>query len=118
MVFEELKELRFQAVTYMPTRNSIGQLRKVKKLCDKFGFFQICGEDINSPRQSFICEILKHPEFEHLIDATWALIGHELEATKDISRGFFSAETIKKYPDLYQRIDAFKEIGKKSGMHT
>ncbi|GAG69318.1 unnamed protein product, partial [marine sediment metagenome] len=56
LLFDVIKELGFKAVTYMPTRNSITQIKRVQCLCKKYGFFQISGEDINSPRQSFICE--------------------------------------------------------------
>ena len=53
LLFEVIGELGFHAVTYMPSRNSMEQLKRVKELCEKHGFFQISGEDINSPRQSF-----------------------------------------------------------------
>jgi len=76
MLFDELKRLGFKAVTYMPSRNTKEQLRRVKALCDEYEMFQISGEDINTPRQKFICEALKDPEFKNLTDATWALIGH------------------------------------------
>lgn len=114
LLFEVLKEVGFDAVTYMPSRNTIEQLKRVKNLCDKFGFFQISGEDINSPRQSFICEKLKLEEFRNLIDSTWALIGHEILATKDINKGMFSEETKQKYQDLNKRIAIYAEIGRKS----
>ena len=112
-LFEVIKEVGFHAVTYMPSRNTIDQLRRVKSLCDKFGLFQISGEDINSPRQSFICEALEKPEFRNLIDSTWALIGHELSASENLSKGFTSRETLEKYPDLNERIKVYKEIGLK-----
>ena len=79
LLFEELNRLGFHAVTYMPSRNTIQQLMRVRSLCDKYGFMQISGEDINSPRQSFICEALNNPMFQNLIDATWELIRHERE---------------------------------------
>jgi hypothetical protein len=77
LLFETLSGLGFDAVTYMPSRNSLKQLEKVKKLCEKHNLLQISGEDINSPRQSFICEALARDEFKHLIDSTWMLIEHE-----------------------------------------
>jgi hypothetical protein len=110
-LFDTLKNLGFKAVTYMPSRNSPAQLERVRGLCEKSGFFQISGEDINSPRQPFVCEAIRGGGFDNLIDSTWALIGHECEATKNISRGFFSAQTIAKYPSLAQRIQVFKQIG-------
>ncbi|AYO30142.1 PHP domain-containing protein [Biomaibacter acetigenes] len=110
-LFEVLKETGFKAVTYMPTRNSINQLTRLKALCKKYGFFEISGEDINSLRQSFICDAYKKPDFQNLIDSTWALIGHEKAATKDIEDGMFSQRTIQKYPDLEERIQVYKKLG-------
>jgi len=66
MLFDELKRLGFKAVTYMPSRNTKEQLRRVKALCDEYEMFQISGEDINTPRQKFICEALKDPSLKIL----------------------------------------------------
>ena len=76
-VFECLKEEGVKAVTYMPTRNTPQQLERLRKLCDDYGMFQISGEDINTPRQSFIIKAMENPMFQNLIDATWKLIEHE-----------------------------------------
>ena len=76
-VFECLKEEGVKAVTYMPTRNTPAQLERLRGLCDTYGMFQISGEDINSPRQSFIIRAMENPMFQNLIDATWKLIEHE-----------------------------------------
>ena len=76
-VFECLKEEGVKAVTYMPTRNTMAQLTKLRGLCEQYGMFQISGEDINSPRQSFIIRAMENPMFQNLIDATWKLIEHE-----------------------------------------
>ena len=76
-VFECLKEEGVKAVTYMPTRNTPAQLTRLRKLCDDYGMFQISGEDINSPRQSFVIKAMENPLFQNLIDATWKLIEHE-----------------------------------------
>ena len=46
-------------------------------LCDENGLFQVSGEDINSPRQSFVIRAMENPLFANLIDATWKLIEHE-----------------------------------------
>ncbi|MBR6729103.1 MAG: PHP domain-containing protein, partial [Clostridia bacterium] len=61
LLFETISELGFDAVTYMPSRNTPEQLARVMELCDKYNLFQISGEDINSPRQSFICDKLDDP---------------------------------------------------------
>ena len=76
-VFECLKEEGVKAVAYMPTRNTPVQLERLRGLCDAYGMFQISGEDINSPRQSFIIRAMENPMFQNLIDATWKLIEHE-----------------------------------------
>ncbi|ACM59812.1 PHP domain-containing protein [Caldicellulosiruptor bescii] len=111
LLFEVLNELGIKAVTYMPSRNTLSQLKRVKNLCEKYNFLQISGEDINSPRQSFICEALNQDEFKHLIDTTWALIGHEMMATEDKELGFFSEKMQEKFPNLRERIEYFKNIG-------
>ena len=76
-VFACLKEEGVTAVTYMPTRNTPAQLARLRKLCEDYGMFQISGEDINSPRQSFVIKAMENPMFQNLIDATWKLIEHE-----------------------------------------
>ena len=76
-VFECLAEEGVKAVTYMPTRNTPAQLERLRGLCDQYGMFQISGEDINTPRQSFIIKAMENPMFQNLIDATWKLIEHE-----------------------------------------
>ena len=76
-VFECLKEEGVKSVTYMPTRNTPAQLERLRGLCDQYGMFQVSGEDINSPRQSFVIKAMENPMFANLIDATWKLIEHE-----------------------------------------
>ena len=107
-VFTTIKELGFKAVTYMAARNSKKQLDRLRALCVENAMFQISGEDINQPRQKFICEAMRNPEFDNLVDAAWALIGHELSATQDLAQGMFSAETLQRMPSLDERIEYFK----------
>ena len=107
-----LKTAGFHAMTYMPARNTPAQLDRVMALCERHGLFQISGEDINSPFQSFICPALEDPRYSHLIDATWALIGHEKAATRDPALGLFSPRTVAKTPNLYERIKIFADIGR------
>ena len=76
-----LKDIGVPAVTYMPTRNTPEQLARLRRLCDENGLFQVSGEDINSPRQSFIIRAMENPMFANLIDATWKLIDHENKHT-------------------------------------
>ena len=102
-----LKELGFRAITYMPSRNTMAQLNRVRKLCEQYDLMQISGEDINSPRQSFVCEAQRDPAFAHLITATWALIAHEWRATANPEDGLFSAKSVEKWPSLAERLSAF-----------
>ena len=76
-VFACLKEEGVGAITYMPTRNTMPQLERLRALCEQHDMFQISGEDINSPRQSFVIRAMENPMFANLIDATWKLIEHE-----------------------------------------
>ncbi len=76
-LFEMLKALHIKALTYMPTRNTAQQLKRVQQLCRQYAMMEISGEDVNSPRQSFICEQLTLPDFKHLSESTWHLIEHE-----------------------------------------
>ena len=108
----ELKKFGFAAITFMPTRNTEAQAQKIMRLADENDLFQICGEDVNSPSQSFVCAALEKPEFRHLISAAWALIGHEKAATQNIEDAFFSPKTVQKMPSLTERIAYFEKIGK------
>jgi hypothetical protein len=112
-LFEVIHTLGFNAVTYMPSRNTLAQISRLKMLCLRYGFFEISGEDINSPRQSFICKAMRNEIFTNLIDSTWALIGHEKASTVDKTKGMFSTETINKFPDLSERISYFMKLGLK-----
>ena len=106
-----MKSIGVKAVTYMPARNSNAQLSRLKELCKTYDLFQICGEDINSPLQEFICEKIEAPEFMHLIDSAWALIGHEQASKDDISKGMFSPETISRMPELGKRVNYYANFG-------
>lgn len=109
---EALAKMGFCAITYMPTRNTLEQLQFLSGLCEKYSLFQISGEDINSPRQKFKNDLILTDNFKHLVTATWALIGHEKAATKNIAEGMFTPETVAKYPDLNQRIAVYEKIGR------
>lgn len=113
LLFDEIKALGFKAVTYMPSRNTKEQVERVMALCEKYGFFQISGEDINTPRQSFICLAQRDEMFSHLEQATWALIGHEKAATENLDNAMFSENMVEKYPDINDRIKYFSSIGRK-----
>ena len=111
-LFDIIADLGFRAVTYMPSRNTPEQLERLRSLCEKYSLFQISGEDINSPRQLFICKALQNPAYHNLVDSTWALIGHEVAATKNIELGMFSESSIKKYGSLDARVEFFGKLGR------
>lgn len=79
VLFETLDAHGIRAVTYMPTRNTDAQLSRIRSLCERYGFMQVSGEDINSPRQSFVIEKMREPRFANLIESTWAIIRNETE---------------------------------------
>ena len=106
-----LAGLGYRAITYMPSRNTPAQLKRIRALCDKYGLFQISGEDINSPRQSFVCEAQRAPEFANLYEATWALIAHVWRSTKNPADGLFSKESVAQWPALSDRVKAFSAFG-------
>lgn len=108
----ELRRIGFQAVTYMPPRNSAAQLERIMALCRENGLMQISGVDINSSRQSFHCPEIMDPRFSHLIEAAWALIAHEKLSRGNPGAGLFSPETVRTLPDLEKRMEVFAEKGR------
>lgn len=111
-LFNIIATLGFRAVTYMPSRNTFDQLERVRNLCEKHELFQISGEDINSPRQDFICKAMRSDAFSNLIESTWALIGHEKLATDDIRNGMFGDWAVDRLPELNLRIVEYMKAGK------
>jgi len=112
-LFSELSSLGFRAVTYMPPRNKAEQLGRVQRLCGQWGFMEISGVDINSSRQLFNCPEVLLPEFNHLLDTTWALIAHERLSSVDARFGLFSPENPLAGETLNRRISIYAAIGKK-----
>lgn len=112
-MFPLIRDIGFKAVTYMPPRNTMEQLRRIQALCDKYDFMQISGVDINSSRQSFNCPEILMPEFSHLISSTWALIAHEHLASADSSLALFSGKGRWAHLSLEQRLKVYAEIGRK-----
>ena len=112
-LMDYLVKTGFKALTFMPTRNTKQQLKRVMDLCERHGLFQISGEDINSPFQPFICEALALPEYQHLKASAFALIGHEKAADTPGQAGMFDKKTVSAMPSLNERVAYFAEIGKK-----
>jgi hypothetical protein len=111
-LFNVISELGFNAVTYMPSRNTMEQLNKVKDLCMKHQLFQISGEDINSPRQGFICKAMRNEAFSNLVESTWALIGHEKLTTDSMDNNMFGELICSVKPGLDERILQYMHAGK------
>jgi len=70
---------------------------------------EISGEDINSPRQDFICKALRDKRYQNLVSSTYALINHEISATENITKALFSDKVKSDYPDLNERIKIYSE---------
>lgn len=107
-----LKGLGYRAVTYGPSRNTKPQFDRLKALCAQHELFQISGEDINQPRQSFVCVAQRDPSFRNLYEAAWALIAHERIADRDPNQGLFSPASELRWPNLDERVLAFARMGR------
>jgi hypothetical protein len=116
-LFEEIFRLGFQAVTYMPPRNTMEQLGKIRRLSAEWDLMEISGVDINSSRQSFNCPDVLKKEFRHLLDTTWALIAHERLASVSGPYGLFSGENPLASTGLTQRLAIYANMGKKLDLY-
>ncbi len=110
-LFETLVKVGYQAVTYMPPRNTVEQLLRIRRLCEKHGLMEISGVDINSSRQSFNCPEVLQDEFKHLIATTWALIAHEKLASADAQLALFAHDNPLARLSLSQRLSRYAEFG-------
>jgi hypothetical protein len=111
-LFDELARLGYQAVTYMPPRNTPEQIQRVQRLCAERGFMEISGVDINSSRQSFNCPEVLEPGCRHLVDTTWALIAHERLASADRRLGLFAADNPLAGKSLAERLALYAAAGR------
>jgi hypothetical protein len=112
-----LPGLGFQAITYMPPRNTREQLRRVQRLAEKAGLLEISGVDINSSRQVFTCPEVMLPEFRHLTTTTWALIAHEKLSAHDLRYGIFHPENPFHLRPLMERVELYAGIARRSDPH-
>ena len=108
-----LSSIGFPAITYMPPRNSVEQMRRLQKLCKQYNLMEISGVDINSSRQLFNCPELLKPEAIHLVDSAWALVAHELLVEYKSEWGLFHKENPISTNSLDERIALYAEFGKK-----
>jgi hypothetical protein len=113
-LFQALPDLGFQAVTYMPPRNTLSQLKRVQSLAASLGLMEISGVDINSSRQQFPCPEIHRPEFQHLIETTWALVGHEVLTKDNPQAGLFGPASPFIHKPLTERIMEYATVGKES----
>jgi hypothetical protein len=102
----------FQAVTYMPPRNSAAQLERLRGLCERHGLMEISGVDINSSRQGFNCPEVLAPSMARLIDTTWALIAHEKLSGLDEGLGLFASRGPLAALPLAGRIERYAALGR------
>jgi hypothetical protein len=109
LLFTVIDELKFRAVSYMPSRNTPAQLKRLRRLCEDHGMLQITGEDINTPFQSFVCPAQRDPSFSNLYDSTWALIGHERAASANPADSFLRLNL-----PLEEKVEHFKRIAHSS----
>ena len=109
----ELVRIGFQAVTYMPPRNTRAQLLRLQGLCREHGLMEVSGVDINSSRQSFNCPILLEPDYRHLVDAAWALIAHEKLAASDPALALFSPENPLADLPMLERVNKYSKLGRR-----
>lgn len=76
-MFHCLASYGMPGFSYAPSRNQPDQVEHVRHLCKEFQMLEVCGEDINQPRQSFICEQNNEADKQFFNDSAWASIGHE-----------------------------------------
>ncbi len=107
-----IAELGFPAVTYMPPRNSVEQMRRLQTLCKKHNLMEISGVDINSSRQSFNCPEMLTSEAIHLVSSAWALVAHELLVDYKKEWGIFSPQNPISTKTLDERIAIYSECSR------
>ena len=111
-----LRSYGMGALSYAPRRNDMQQIQMVRSLCRKYNMLEVAGEDINQPRQPFVNSGLGSDIKEYFDLTTWAIIGHEKMAEESLDKGFFSDSTIKKYPNLSERLKVYEKIGKETAL--
>ncbi|AEV30352.1 hypothetical protein SpiGrapes_2591 [Sphaerochaeta pleomorpha str. Grapes] len=108
-----LSDIGFPAITYMPPRNTVQQMKRLQGLARERGMMEISGVDINSSRQSFNCPELLGECCNHLVDSAWALVAHEKLSTCNQSLGLFSADNPLSSLSLADRVKRYAAIGRR-----
>ncbi len=107
-----LASIGFPAITYMPPRNTMEQMKRLQNLCRKHCLMEISGVDINSSRQSFNCPELLRPEAVHLVDSAWALVAHEILVDRDSAYSLFADENPLSKGNLGERIALYSSLAR------
>ncbi len=107
LLFEVINKLGIKSITYSPTRNSGKQLERLQNLAKKYDMFTVCGDDINSIRQSFIVKALENKEFHDLVVNSKVLEINERLGNSDLKKCYFSKEMQSKYPTIAKRNEYF-----------
>lgn len=110
-MFACLSSYGMRGFSYAPTRNQPDQVERVRQLCKKYQMLEVCGEDINQPRQPLICQQNNEEDRIFFNDSTWAIIGHEKLAEQDLNASIISDATVAAFPDLNERIQYYKKKG-------
>jgi hypothetical protein len=108
-----LSDIGYPAITYMPPRNTVEQMRRLQNLARERGMMEISGVDINSSRQSFNCPELLGDCCNHLVDSAWALVAHEKLSTCNPSLGLFSKDNPLSSLSLSKRIERYASFGRR-----
>lgn len=103
LLFEVINELGIKSITYSPTRNTTDQLEKLRSLARKYDMFTVCGDDINSIRQSFVIKSLENQEFGDLVVNSKILEVNEKLGQDNLEECYFSHENQLKYPTTEKR---------------
>lgn len=103
LLFEVINKLGIKSITYSPTRNNGEQLYRLQDLAKKYDMFAVCGDDINSIRQSFIVKALENKDFYDLIINSKILEINERLGFADLNNCYFSKELQSKYPTTAER---------------
>ena len=112
-----LVDIGYPAITYMPPRNTLEQMKRLQGLAKERNLMEISGVDINSSRQSMNCPELLQPSCRHLVDSAWALVAHEKLATMDAKLGLFHPSNPYAYKSLNERLGMYANLGRKMDSH-
>ncbi|MBI9095152.1 MAG: PHP domain-containing protein [Sphaerochaeta sp.] len=112
-----LSDIGYPAITYMPPRNTLEQMKRLQGLAKERNLMEISGVDINSSRQSMNCPELLQPSCRHLVDSAWALVAHEKLSTMNAELGLFHPANPYAQKSLDERLGIYATLGRKMDSH-